>query len=98
MKVKELLEAKEEEHGRVNDVADAVCGMWDIFYRSRNYATMSRVERMCVHMIMMKLARAMSGGRLKDHWVDMAGYAHLVVNEIEAHEEDQPAGFGKQGI
>ena len=86
MNVKELLEAKAREHGRVDDVADAVCGMWDIFYQSRNYATMSRVERMCVHMIMMKLARAISGGRLKDHWIDMAGYAQLVVDEIEATE------------
>jgi len=37
-------------------------------------------------MIMMKLARAISGGRLKDHWIDMAGYAQLVVDEIEATE------------
>ena len=86
MNIKELLEAKEREHGRVDDVADAVCGMWDIFYQSRNYATMSRIERMCVHMIMMKLGRAISGGRLKDHWIDMAGYAQLVVDEIEATE------------
>lgn len=98
MNVNDLLEAKDKEHGHVEDVSDAVCGMWNIFYGSRNYVTMTRVERMCMHMIMMKLARAMSGSRLKDHWVDIAGYAQLVVNEIEAHEEDQPSGFGKQGF
>ena len=98
MNLEDLLKAKDMEHGHIDDVADAVCGMWDIFYRSRNCNTMTRIERTAAHMIMMKLARAMSGGRLMDHWVDIAGYAQLVVNEIESHEEDQPAGFNKRGF
>jgi hypothetical protein len=89
--VKQLLASKELEHGRACDVAAAVCAMWEILENSPNYATMTGIERMSAHMVMMKLARVMCGGRLKDHWVDMVGYAQLVINEIEMNEKDQQA-------
>jgi hypothetical protein len=89
MEIDRLLKLKALEHGPACDVAAAFCAMCKVLEGSRNYATMTGIERMAAHMIMMKLARAMSGGRLKDHWVDMAGYAQLVINEIEMNEEDQ---------
>jgi len=98
MNIHVLLDAKDKEHGNVNDVSDAVCGMWDIFYGSNNCAAMTHIERMCMHMIMMKLARAMSGGRLKDHWLDIAGYAQLVVDEIERNSRPNEGGYGEQGL
>lgn len=40
------------------------------------------LEQMC-----MKMARIMSGNSLEiDHWHDIAGYASLVVREIERHQ------------
>lgn len=37
-------------------------------------------------MILNKLARAMVTPNNKDHWLDIAGYATLVVNDLEAKD------------
>jgi len=97
MNVHDLLKAKDLEHGRVENVSHTFCSLCDVFYSSRNYATMTEVERMSTLMILMKLSRAMSGGRVKDHWTDMGGYAQLVINEIEASEAVD-GGYGEQGL
>lgn len=42
-----------------------------------------------IDMIMMKIARIVSGDQYyRDNWADIAGYAMLIVNSIDAMEED----------
>lgn len=39
--------------------------------------------------ILGKLARALASPTCKDHWVDIAGYATLVIKHLEATESDR---------
>ena len=47
---------------------------------------MTSVEKTAIQMIAMKLARIKHDPTYKDNWQDIAGYAELVVNEIERVE------------
>lgn len=59
------------------------CGAWD---------TLDMDQKEAIDNICIKMSRILSPGTDKyymDNWVDMAGYAELVVNRLEKENKDE---------
>ena len=78
--VQSTLEERESQYGGFSDVAELTCGLIGSLVRPG----MSFVQREALHMICSKLARIHCGDINKiDSWHDIAGYATLVVKDLE---------------
>ena len=79
--VDNTLADRQSQYGEFKDVADTTTVFMDQFALGR----MSYVQREALHMICSKLARIANGDPNHiDSWHDIAGYATLVVNDLES--------------
>lgn len=82
MKVNEVLNERQSTYGDFTDVAtitESIMGLLSVRKHTR-----SSDMNMALYMIASKLARIANGDPThKDSWVDIAGYAQLVVNELD---------------
>lgn len=79
--VRQTLNERESQYGSFKDVADTTAVFMDQFALGR----MSSVQREALHMICSKLARIANGDpNHVDSWHDIAGYATLVVDDLES--------------
>lgn len=87
--IKEILEEREKTHGNFKDVAHV---SQDIKYSMENndgWAELSAAHQEALQMIASKIARIISGdAKFKDHWLDISGYAQLIVDLIDEDEEN----------
>ena len=82
MKAKELTQERETTHGDFGDNARVSQELKATIHCENS--DMSNVQREAIDMICMKLSRIASGhATFADHWLDIQGYAQLVLNEIE---------------
>ena len=59
---------------------------WEM-HQCKNWKQMQAFQREALEMIQHKIARIINGDpNYADSWVDIAGYAQLVVNELEKHK------------
>lgn len=80
-KVRQTLNERQSQYGSFKDVADTTQKLMDQFALGR----MSNVQREALHMICSKLARIANGDpNHVDSWHDIAGYATLVVDDLES--------------
>ncbi|MCK5445483.1 MAG: hypothetical protein KAI73_07665 [Rhodospirillaceae bacterium] len=82
----ELLTERSKTHGDFKDTARAAQRMKE-FFKENEFTDpdLSYVQAEALDMICTKLARIVSGNPDEiDTWVDIAGYAQLVVNDLEA--------------
>lgn len=89
--VKKILNERAKTHGDFDDVAYTYCELQNTFYGTYGYGDgrnrLNHKQRLAIDMICQKLARIKGGdANFKDHWLDIAGYATLVVNELERFE------------
>lgn len=78
--VQSTLAERELQYGSFSDVAELTCNLMGDLVRT----DMSFVQREALHMICSKLARIRCGDINKiDSWHDIAGYATLVVQDLE---------------
>lgn len=78
--VDSTLAERESQYGSFSDVAELTCDLMGDLLRH----DMSFVQREALHMICSKLARIRCGDIDKiDSWHDIAGYATLVVQDLE---------------
>lgn len=69
-----LLQEREKTHGSFTKNASA----WNDFMQAMRWASPMKAEQTLVlHMIFVKLSRAIQNPNEKDHWRDIAGYAKL---------------------
>lgn len=79
--VESMLADRQSQYGDFKDVANTTQWLMDQFALGR----MSNVQREALHMICSKLARIANGDPNHiDSWHDIAGYATLVVNDLES--------------
>lgn len=79
-----LLNERSKTHGNFKDVALTTQSALDTFRQGKNYSKLSPMQREALHMLCTKLARIVNGdSTFKDHWEDIAGYATLVMGEID---------------
>ena len=58
-------------------------------YSAYKISDLSDSQQEALDMILHKIARIGAGNpNEKDHWVDIGGYAQLIVNEIEQQEKE----------
>ena len=77
------LAERESQYGSFSDVAELTCDLMGDLLRD----DMSFVQREALHMICSKLARILCGDINKiDSWLDIAGYATLVVQDLEKRQ------------
>lgn len=86
MSTKKILDARGKTHGDfVNNAAisQAIKNLVDNARKETNtYLSPSMLE--ALDMIALKISRITTGrSTVKDHWVDIAGYATLVANTLE---------------
>lgn len=78
-----LLAERSTTHGDFTDNAYIMQRLKDIIHASKNWTTMTDVQREALHMILHKVGRICSGNPdVHDHWDDIAGYAKLVSERI----------------
>ena len=69
-----LLTEREKTHGSFNKNASA----WNHFIKAMEDASPMKAEQsLAIHMIFVKLSRALQNPQIKDTWDDIAGYAKL---------------------
>ena len=72
-----LLVEREKSHGSFYLNAYISQEIKAAYLRSGIYTNLKPEHREALDMIALKIARILSNPNVKDHWIDVAGYAHL---------------------
>ena len=91
----ELLAEREKTHGPFWMHAHITQGIKSVMHFHKNWRGLNDSKREALDMIAHKIGRILAGDpNHADHWLDIAGYATLVVKELESHgkkvEDDTP--------
>lgn len=95
--IKEVLQEREKTHGDYESVAEAAQDIKGTIRAGNSSPDLSQPQLEALDMIASKIARISNGNpNDKDHWLDIAGYAQLIVNLIEKETKEQ-VSHGKRG-
>ena len=84
-----ILSARETTHGSYVEQSTASQTLKRLCEQARNWDQMPCYMRESVHLIQQKIARIICGDPWeKDHWVDIMGYAALVLRELDRLQEE----------
>lgn len=79
--IQDTLNERENTHGSYVQVANLTRSLMANMEFSKNWSELYPFQQEALHMIAVKIARALEGDAdEQDHWHDMAGYATLVEN------------------
>jgi hypothetical protein len=82
--VRKILDDREDRYGNYSDVSDISQKLKVVFRQHFNWDSLYPYQRESLDMIANKLARIINGDKnYDDSWVDIAGYAQLVVDRIK---------------
>lgn len=82
--VDKLLKERGKTHGDYADHARCTRHLMDAMRQYKNWPALSDCQLETLHMIAHKIGRILTGNPdVEDHWVDIAGYAQLIVNDIQ---------------
>jgi hypothetical protein len=83
----QLLLDRGKTHGEFSECARLTQRLTRVMSNGKNWSQLSDTQRTALEMIVHKIARILSGDPdFVDHWSDIAGYAALVVGELERCE------------
>ena len=81
--IAETLDEREQEYGEYVDLSDVLESIITAYACSKNWVNMEPFQRVALYMDAMKTARILNGNPDNiDSWHDKAGYAELVVKEL----------------
>ena len=84
-----ILSTREKSHGCYVEQSTASQTLKRLCEQARNWDQMPCYMRESVHLIQQKVARIICGDPFeRDHWVDIMGYAALVLRELDRLQED----------
>ena len=84
-----ILSTRETTHGSYVEQSTASQTLKRLCEQARNWDQMPSHMRESVHLIQQKIARIICGDPWeKDHWVDIMGYAALVLRELDRLQEE----------
>ena len=86
-----ILNEREKTHGNIDEVGRVYRLLKKSFYNGEHTGDdFSSIQVLVLDSIFMKLARISCGDPIfLDHWLDIAGYATLVVKELESQSKEQ---------
>lgn len=86
--VKQILEQRGSRYGSFKDNADTTQALQDFFKSYPGWDKMDYFQREGLEMIAHKISRILNGDPdYDDSWVDIAGYAQLVVDELRLQQK-----------
>lgn len=89
--VKDLIRSRGVKHGAFETNAQYTQSLYGVVEDSINYPLLTDVQSCALYMICHKIGRILAGDpREKDHWLDIAGYATLVIEDMERYPPDAP--------
>ena len=75
-----ILKERQKTHGEYANLAFVAQSLKNVLRDAPNFNSLSPIQRESVELICTKLARIVNGNAdERDHWVDISGYADLVV-------------------
>lgn len=74
-----ILKERQKTHGEYTNVARISQALKAILQDGPTHDNLSLMQRESLDLICTKLARIVCGSPEKDHWLDVAGYADLIV-------------------
>ena len=84
-----ILSTRETTHGCYVEQSTASQTLKRLCEQARNWDQMPCYMRESVHLIQQKIARIICGDPFeRDHWVDIMGYAALVLRELDRLQEE----------
>ena len=84
-----ILSTRETTHGSYVEQSTASQTLKRLCEQARNWDQMPCYMRESIHMIQQKVARIICGDPFeRDHWVDIMGYAALVLRELDRLQEE----------
>jgi len=84
-----ILSTREMTHGSYVEQSTASQTLKRLCEQARNWDQMPCYMRESVHLIQQKVARIICGDPFeRDHWVDIMGYAALVLRELDRLQEE----------
>jgi hypothetical protein len=84
-----ILSTRETTHGSYVEQSTASQTLKRLCEQARNWDQMPCYMRESIHMIQQKVARIICGDPFeRDHWVDIMGYAALVLRELDGLQEE----------
>jgi hypothetical protein len=84
-RLNDVLAERGRTHGDWSDNARLAQQMKELFRQEKGWLKLSACQREALDMIAGKISRVLSGDcDHVDHWRDVAGYAQLVVRELDA--------------
>ena len=84
-----ILSTRETTHGCYVEQSTASQTLKRLCEQARNWDQMPCYMRESVHLIQQKVARIICGNPFeRDHWVDIMGYAALVLRELDRLQEE----------
>lgn len=93
--IQTTLQTRAMSHGDFRHVATTSQNLKRVLNSSSIWREMEPWQQEAMEQISMKLARIMSGNSFDiDHWHDIAGYASLVVREIERRDVEMQLETG----
>lgn len=79
-----LLAERQNTHGDFTDVACVARTTQAIFRSAPGWKNLNAAQSVALDMIAMKIARITCGdATARDHWIDIQGYAQLVLDRIK---------------
>ena len=86
----EILEERGGEYGLFSEHAKITQGLKVTVRSWDGWARMLPCHREAIEMILHKIGRILNGNPMnRDSWADIAGYAELVVREIDAKQKSE---------
>ena len=86
--VTKILQQREGTHGLYSEVCSVSQGIKMTMQIGVNWKYLKAEQRESLEMIANKIGRILSGNSdFLDHWQDIAGYASLIVKEMEDDEQ-----------
>jgi hypothetical protein len=83
-----LLDERGRTHGNWIDNARISQSTKELWRKEEGWKRLSNGQREALEMIAHKIARVLSGDpNYVDHWADVAGYAELVVKQVDGGRE-----------
>jgi len=85
--INQIISERQNHHGEYAENARLYWTIQQIIRSGKKYEDLTCEQRMALDMIIAKLVRILSGNPdFADHWVDIAGYAQLVVNSLRGEK------------
>jgi len=85
----DVLYIRNNTHGNFEESAVFVQSMALLVREAKNWDNMPFTQKEAIEMILHKMGRIMFGDfNFSDHWVDIAGYSTIIVNELKSNNEN----------